>query len=125
MAGRLAPRYDLELSFMSSIDLKFKIFAYMWTKIYVAPVYTISFAVPYLKRTIKNYENLGDRKSILLISSISGAIFSAGFYFIGEQLEVEELSIFYLVFIYLATFLWGAYWLFLQSDYQRKSNSNS
>ena len=97
----------------------------MWTKIYIAPVYLISFLVPKLKRTIKNYENLGDRRSIFLISSISGLLFSCVFYYIGDQLAVGGLAFVYFALFYLGSLLWGTYWLFLQSDYQSRINSGS
>ena len=110
---------------MSSTDTKFKIFAYMWTKIYIAPIYLISFIVPYLKRTIEDYENIGNKKPIILISSISSFLLSVGFYFLANQLAGEELAIYYLVFFYLGIFLWGVYWLFMQSDYQRNTKRRS
>jgi hypothetical protein len=98
-------RYDPDLARMNSMNLKFKIFAYVWTKIYIAPVYLISFLVPYLKSTIKNYEKLGDRKSIFLISSISGLLFSFGFYYIGDQLAVGGLAFLYLAPLYLGSLI--------------------
>ena len=109
---------------MSLLDTKFLLFAFIWSRFYIAPVYLLSFAIPRLKKIIQDYENNGDRKSLIFISTFSGILMSIGFYFLGSYMLQMNFGPTNIILLVIACCLWGYYWLFLQAEYKNKTKKS-
>lgn len=81
---------------MSISEFRAKTIAGIWSMLCVAPVYLLSLIFQPLKKVIKDFESIGEGRSILIISAISGIVFTFAIFLIVNHILQERLNIFFI-----------------------------
>ena len=106
-------------------DLSVAGFAYSVGYIYLSLFYLIAFLAPPLKNILDEYEINGTKKSIIIITLISGCIYYAALYFFILNSPARAVSLIE-TFIWFLLFIGGGFLaLFLLYEYKNKENNFS
>ena len=105
----------------SYFDFCFTVYAYVIGYIYMAPVYVIGLLVSIIKKIMIEYETDATMGSMIIISIISGTIYSVPiFYFIPMFAE----SLFEKILWFVGYVLYGYFALFLLADKRMKQRNS-
>ena len=97
-------------------EINFKIVVYPVGYVYLAIIYILSFALPFLKRILMDFEKRGSNKSLLTISIISGSILWIPIYL--SRID-NDLRSFTLIIWFIGNIVLGYFVLMLLFDLKR------
>ena len=103
-----------------NLDLTFICYAYAIGYLYMAVPYLLGYIILPCRKVLRNYELSGDKRSLVIISAVSGTIFFALFTLALKNDPNWKFSILELLFWYFGYFIWGYFALFLLADYRKK-----
>jgi hypothetical protein len=100
-------------------DLSLAGFAYGIGYIFISLFYIISILFPPMKKILKEFEKTGSRKSIGIISLLSGCILYLLFYYIVLNSSIDKASLLESIIWFLLYIGGGYFALYLLYDYKK------